>query len=101
MTGRPESYYVPDRCSTCFHVHRQDNHDDGSAFFCAFGAEDTRPPDGGKGESWDPEMSFDVVLWAARAAAWDNWSKGREVSPCGVCDQWYPQRDQEEEPSDE
>lgn len=84
----PQDYRVQDGCWSCPHVFRYFEYDEGVTYYCTFGAP-SRPlcmslaMDGDK----DAEFVFPIGSseYKKAHAAWDDWSRGREVAACGTC----------------
>jgi len=82
-------------CHNCRHVFRYEEYDEGDTYYCALGAL-PRPRCGSvlMDESIyvqrlpdEERVSFTARVRAAHAA-WNEWSRDREVAAWGICDDW-------------
>jgi len=80
----PKDYRVQDGCWNCPNVFCYFEHDEGDTHYCTFEAS-KRP------RCMSIAMCDEFVFpigsseYEKAHAAWDEWSKGREVSPSGTC----------------
>lgn len=81
---KPSSYRIQEGCETCPHVCAF-NDCGGTVFYCTHGGKPRPLSPFWDNDKYDLNKISDTALrfiWDS----WDAWSKGREVSPRGICE---------------
>jgi len=73
-------------CHNCEHVFRLDRYDEGSRYFCTFGAK-PRPRCGSVGMK-DERYTREDHKEGGEYDKWEEWSEDKEVQPWGTCEKF-------------
>ena len=87
LTKVPESYYEQDGCYNCSRVFERIEHGECPEYYCTFNAPE-RPLCMSRVMKEYPDHLKKVRDISPYYRAWNEWSEGRQVSACGICNNY-------------